>query len=59
MSRFQTTNDFYYLYDPDVPTPDPAQPPPDPGPRIPRQNEEEPCHPQRQHQPPDRYIHQY
>ena len=61
VSRSPTTDDFYYPYDPDVPTPRPAQPQPplDPGPRTPRQAEEGPRYPQRQHHPPDRYIHQY
>ena len=59
MSRSPTTHDFYYPYNQDVPTPPPTQPPSDPGLRIPRQVEDEPHYPQRQHRPPDRYIHRY
>ena len=59
MSRSPTTDDFYYPYDQDAPTPPPTHPPPDPRLRIPRQVEDEPRYPQRQHRPPDRYIHQY
>ena len=59
VSQSPTTDDFYYPYDQDVPAPPPARPPHDPCPRIPRQVEEEPRYPQRQHRPPDRFIHQY
>ena len=55
-STSQPTDDYFYQYEPDTPTPDA-----DPIPPIPRQENQEPVeprYPHRRHRPPDRFIHE-